>query len=146
MTKLVVAADYIKQIWVPDTFFVNEKTAYFHVATQENQFLRITHLGEILRSMRLTIKATCPMNLAHFPFDVQMCTVEIESFGYTMSDLKYSWHGGHDSVQMSPDVSLPQFNVLGHRQRLIEVCRVDTSHLSSALVDNSSIQDMYLLV
>ena len=46
---IVVAADYIKQIWVPDTFFVNEKTAYFHVATQENQFLRITHLGEILR-------------------------------------------------------------------------------------------------
>ena len=40
MTKLVVAADYIKEIWVPDTFFVNEKTAYFHVATQENQFLR----------------------------------------------------------------------------------------------------------
>ena len=61
------------------------------------------------------------MNLAHFPFDVQMCTVEIESFGYTMSDLKYVWHGGQDSVKMSPDVSLPQFNVLGHRQRLIEV-------------------------
>ena len=44
-----MAADYINEIWVPDTFFVNEKTAYFHVATQENQFLRITHLGEILR-------------------------------------------------------------------------------------------------
>ena len=77
------------------------------------------------------------MNLAHFPFDIQMCTVEIgeeqcssvdiynrvfsESFGYTMSDLKYAWNSGHNSVQMSPDVSLPQFNILGHRQRLIEV-------------------------
>ena len=29
------------------------------------------------------------MNLAYFPFDSQMCTVEIESFGYTMADLKY---------------------------------------------------------
>ena len=44
-----------------------------------------------------------------------------ESFGYTMSDLKYAWNSGHNSVQMSPDVSLPQFNILGHRQRLIEV-------------------------
>ena len=50
-----------------------------------------------------------------------MCTVEIESFGYTMSDLKYAWNSGDNSVQMSPEVSLPQFNILGHRQRLIEV-------------------------
>ena len=32
--KLVVGAEYIKLIWVPDTFFVNEKTAQFHAATQ----------------------------------------------------------------------------------------------------------------
>ena len=32
--KLVVGADYIKLIWVPDTFFVNEKEARFHAATQ----------------------------------------------------------------------------------------------------------------
>ena len=74
-----------KLIWVPDTFFVNEKTALFHQATTENQFLRIMHTGDILRSIRLTIKATCPLNLEYFPMDKQMCTLEIESFGYTMS-------------------------------------------------------------
>lgn len=52
LEKLVVGAEYIKLIWVPDTFFVNEKTAYFHDATTENQFLRILHTGEILRSIR----------------------------------------------------------------------------------------------
>ena len=41
--------------------------------------------------------------------------VEIESFGYTMADLKYAWNDGKTSVKMSPDVSLPQFIVLGHR-------------------------------
>ena len=34
LDKLVVGAEYIKLIWVPDTFFVNEKVAYFHAATQ----------------------------------------------------------------------------------------------------------------
>ena len=75
LEKLVVGAEYIKLIWVPDTFFVNEKIALFHQvrmkiilmilmmivllqATTENQFLRIMHTGEILRSMRLTIKVT----------------------------------------------------------------------------------------
>ena len=52
LDKLVVGAEYINQIWVPDTFFVNEKTAYFHKATTENQFLRILHTGETLRSIR----------------------------------------------------------------------------------------------
>ena len=78
--KLVVGAEYIKLIWVPDTFFVNEKIALFHQATTENQFLRITHTGEVLRSMRLTIKATCPMNLANFPFDSQRCKVTTNSY------------------------------------------------------------------
>ena len=59
--QLVVGAEYINLIWVPDTFFVNEKSAQFHSATQDNQFLRITARGEILRSIRLTVKATCPM-------------------------------------------------------------------------------------
>ena len=52
LEKLVVGAEYIKLIWVPDTFFVNEKKAYFHDATTDNQFLRILHTGEILRSIR----------------------------------------------------------------------------------------------
>jgi len=134
INQLVVGSEYISLIWVPDTFFVNEKIALFHSATTENQFLRITHTGEVLRSMRLTIKATCPMNLANFPMDDQMCTVEIESFGYTMADLKYAWNDGKTSVKMSPDVSLPQFIVLGHRQRLIEVS-LSSGNYSRLLAD-----------
>ena len=132
--KLVVGAEYIKLIWVPDTFFVNEKTALFHDATTENQFLRITAAGDVLRSIRLTVKATCPMNLANFPLDSQMCTVEIESFGYTMSDLKYAWNDGETSVKMSPDLQLPQFLVLGHRQRLVEVS-LSSGNYSRLLAD-----------
>ena len=45
LDKLVVGAEYIKLIWVPDTFFVNEKSAYFHDATTDNQFLRILPHG-----------------------------------------------------------------------------------------------------
>merc|ERR1719369_350138 len=51
-----------------------------------------------------------------------------------MSDLKFRWEDGEKSVQMSPDVSLPQFNVLGHRQRLIEVS-LSSGNYSRLLAD-----------
>uniref|UniRef100_T1JJ38 Neurotransmitter-gated ion-channel ligand-binding domain-containing protein n=1 Tax=Strigamia maritima TaxID=126957 RepID=T1JJ38_STRMM len=50
-SQLSVGADVINQIWIPDTFFVNEKKAYFHNATTPNSFLRIGSDGRIIRSM-----------------------------------------------------------------------------------------------
>ncbi|KOB75060.1 GABA-gated chloride channel isoform a3 [Operophtera brumata] len=145
---LSVGSEFIKNIWVPDTFFVNEKQSYFHIATTSNEFIRIHYSGSITRSIRLTITASCPMNLQYFPMDRQLCHIEIEScnksscsrsreriamllsvsdsilcvwhvsgVGYTMRDIRYLWKDGLTSVGMSNEVQLPQFRVLGHRQR-----------------------------
>ncbi|KAG5677404.1 hypothetical protein PVAND_007165 [Polypedilum vanderplanki] len=119
--QLSVGSDFVKSIWVPDTFFVNEKQSYFHIATTSNEFIRVHHSGSITRSMRLTITASCPMNLQYFPMDRQLCHIEIESFGYTMRDIRYFWRDGLNSVGMSSEVELPQFRVLGHRQRATEI-------------------------
>ena len=43
--KLVVGADYINLIWVPDTFFVNEKVARFHAATQVTNTIQYSKLS-----------------------------------------------------------------------------------------------------
>ncbi|XP_034103112.1 gamma-aminobutyric acid receptor subunit beta isoform X5 [Drosophila albomicans] len=118
---LSVGSEFIKNIWVPDTFFVNEKQSYFHIATTSNEFIRVHHSGSITRSIRLTITASCPMNLQYFPMDRQLCHIEIESFGYTMRDIRYKWNEGPNSVGVSSEVSLPQFKVLGHRQRAMEI-------------------------
>ena len=52
VATLSVGTEFLKSIWVPDTFFVNEKKSYFHVATTSNEFLRISQKGEIIRSIR----------------------------------------------------------------------------------------------
>lgn len=41
--------------------------------------------------------------------------------GYTMRDIRYKWNEGPNSVGVSSEVSLPQFKVLGHRQRAMEI-------------------------
>ena len=69
--------------------------------------------------MRLTVKATCPMDLSHFPMDSQFCTLEIESYGYAMAALVYFWNDGVKSVEVSPDVPWQNFHVVGYRQRRV---------------------------
>ncbi|CAH1389138.1 unnamed protein product [Nezara viridula] len=38
-----------------------------------------------------------------------------------MRDIRYKWNEGPNSVGVSNEVSLPQFKVLGHRQRAMEI-------------------------
>lgn len=38
-----------------------------------------------------------------------------------MRDIRYKWNKGPNSVGVSNEVSLPQFKVLGHRQRAMEI-------------------------
>ena len=50
--KLQVGIDYKNRLWVPDTFFPNEKSSFFHTATTHNSFLRISPAGEVYTSQR----------------------------------------------------------------------------------------------
>lgn len=56
---LYVGAEVSDKIWVPDTFFANEKSAQFHKATTFNTFIRIRYNGEVLRSIRYSFQMDC---------------------------------------------------------------------------------------
>ena len=55
------------------------------------------------------------------------------SVGYTAKDIRYKWNDGLNSVQISSDVSLPEFKVLGHRQKTIEAKLSTGRHRSNIL-------------
>lgn len=113
--ELCVGAEFAERIWLPDTFFANEKTATFHKATTENTFIRIQHTGRVYRSIRLTVTCSCPMDLQYFPMDRQRCKIEIESYGYNTRDIDYRWERGDKSVSLNEKIELPQFKILGFR-------------------------------
>ena len=60
---MTVGAEVAEKIWVPDTFFANEKSAYFHTATTPNTFLRISHNGDVLRSIRFVLLLICRLTV-----------------------------------------------------------------------------------
>uniref|UniRef100_A0A0R3RGK3 Gamma-aminobutyric acid receptor subunit beta n=1 Tax=Elaeophora elaphi TaxID=1147741 RepID=A0A0R3RGK3_9BILA len=131
--ELTIGIDLIKSIWVPDTFFPNEKKSFFHEATTHNSFLRIDNRGNVFRSIRLTVTANCPMNLHSFPLDVQVCALEIESYGYSTRDIIYHWHLGESSVTIDENVHLAHFTIGDHRhiERVISLSTGNYSRLST---------------
>ncbi|XP_042862850.1 gamma-aminobutyric acid receptor subunit beta-like isoform X4 [Penaeus japonicus] len=146
LDELTVGSEYLQKIWVPDTFFANEKKSYFHMATTSNEMLRITSQGNVLRSIRLTITASCPMNLQYFPMDRQLCIIEIESFGYSMDHIRLSWYAGDRSVVIESDVSLPQFRVLGYNRKTI-ISSTSTGNYSRLLCEIMFVRSMgYYLI
>ncbi|VDN89410.1 unnamed protein product [Brugia pahangi] len=131
--ELTIGIDLIKSIWVPDTFFPNEKKSFFHEATTHNSFLRIDNHGNVFRSIRLTVTANCPMNLHSFPLDVQICALELESYAYSTRDIIYHWHLGENSVTIDENVHLAHFTIGDHRhvERVISLSTGNYSRLST---------------
>ncbi|XP_016414601.1 glycine receptor subunit alpha-2-like [Sinocyclocheilus rhinocerous] len=105
----------LDSIWKPDLFFANEKGANFHDVTTENKLLRIFKDGTVLYSIRLTLILSCPMDLKNFPMDAQTCTMQLESFGYTMNDLIFEWLE-KGPVQVAEGLTLPQFIIRDEKE------------------------------
>ena len=50
--ELVIGADMLSKIWLPDTYVANDRRAYFHKATVLNKYIRITSEGHVQYSIR----------------------------------------------------------------------------------------------
>ncbi|ELU08089.1 hypothetical protein CAPTEDRAFT_148069 [Capitella teleta] len=111
--ELFVSTTILDQMWIPDTYFYNGLGSYLHTTTVPNKLLRIRPNGEILYSMRITIKASCPMYLHYFPIDVQSCPLQFGSYAYTKEQVVYEWKlGANQSIETALDMQLSQFDLV----------------------------------
>ncbi|ESO95614.1 hypothetical protein LOTGIDRAFT_68338, partial [Lottia gigantea] len=96
-------------IWMPDIYFVNEKTAIIHDVTVENRLLHIYRNGSIQSSIRISLTASCDMYLQRYPHDEQTCSLRIGSYSYSSDNVKYEWHS--QPIIMRKGLTLPRFKV-----------------------------------
>ncbi|KYM97477.1 Gamma-aminobutyric acid receptor subunit beta-like protein, partial [Cyphomyrmex costatus] len=123
---LTLSGDFAEKIWVPDTFFANDKNSFLHDVTERNKLVRLSGDGSITYGMRFTTTLACMMDLHYYPLDSQNCTVEIESCttnysklrcskysdGYTVLDVLMYWK--ETPVHGVKEAELPQFTILGY--------------------------------
>ncbi|XP_026861373.1 gamma-aminobutyric acid receptor subunit beta-3 isoform X1 [Electrophorus electricus] len=102
------------QLWVPDTYFLNDKKSFVHGVTVKNRMIRLHPDGTVLYGLRITTTAACMMDLRRYPLDEQNCTLEIESYGYTTDDIEFYWKGGDTAVTGVARIELPQFSIVDY--------------------------------
>jgi len=98
------------RVWMPDTFFQNEKLGHFHNIIVPNVYIRIFPTGQVLYSIRISLTLACPMDLKLYPLDRQECEMRIASYGWTTDDLIYRWKKDNP-VQIAPNLNLPRFKL-----------------------------------
>ncbi|KAJ8351787.1 hypothetical protein SKAU_G00232630 [Synaphobranchus kaupii] len=103
------------QLWVPDTYFLNDKKSFVHGVTVKNRMIRLHPDGTVLYGLRITTTAACMMDLRRYPLDEQNCTLEIESYGYTTDDIEFYWKGGDSAVTGVARIELPQFSIVDYK-------------------------------
>ncbi|KAG5683872.1 hypothetical protein PVAND_013133 [Polypedilum vanderplanki] len=103
--------EFGRTLWFPDTFFVNEKESFLHTITTKNEFVKIYHNGDVVKSVRLSVTFSCPMNFVRYPMDTQLCAIPIESYAHRSNEITYYWKDGNDSVGIVPDIDLPLIKV-----------------------------------
>uniref|UniRef100_A0A8C2CTM0 Gamma-aminobutyric acid type A receptor beta2 subunit a n=1 Tax=Cyprinus carpio TaxID=7962 RepID=A0A8C2CTM0_CYPCA len=103
------------QLWVPDTYFLNDKKSFVHGVTVKNRMIRLHPDGTVLYGLRITTTAACMMDLRRYPLDEQNCTLEIESYGYTTDDIEFYWRGGNGAVSGVERIELPQFSIVDYK-------------------------------
>ncbi|CAL1261793.1 unnamed protein product [Larinioides sclopetarius] len=108
--ELTLSGEFAGKIWVPDTFFANDKNSFLHDVTEKNKMVRLQSDGEIKYGMRFTTTLACMMDLHYYPLDSQNCTLEIESYGYTVEDVQMYWK--NEAVVGVDKAELSQFSIL----------------------------------
>ncbi|KAL6738257.1 hypothetical protein Aduo_011824 [Ancylostoma duodenale] len=99
-------------IWIPDTFFLNEKRAHRHEIDKLNLMIRVHANGSVMYSERISLTLSCPMYIQNYPMDEQVCSLDLASYAFTTDDIVYRWYETNP-IQFHPmlNTSLPCFTV-----------------------------------
>ncbi|XP_030224215.1 gamma-aminobutyric acid receptor subunit pi [Gadus morhua] len=101
----------VSLLWIPDTFIPDSKRSFLHDVTVENRLIRIFSNGTVLYALRITATIACNMDLTKYPMDRQVCTLQLESWGYNLQDVVFYWTRGNDSVKGLDTLRLAQYSI-----------------------------------
>ncbi|CAN7984068.1 unnamed protein product, partial [Ixodes hexagonus] len=99
------------RMWKPDLFFVNAKEVRTHSVTMPNELLQLSPDGDILFSIRLTMKLSCLMLFHNFPFDKQKCYALAHPYAHPLNQVTLVWRET-EPVFLEQPIEMQDFDLM----------------------------------
>uniref|UniRef100_A0A7E4UUB1 Ig-like domain-containing protein n=1 Tax=Panagrellus redivivus TaxID=6233 RepID=A0A7E4UUB1_PANRE len=104
----------LENMWVPDLYFANARTAYFHDVTVPNFNMFINKDGVIAYGTRVTLTVACNLVLKNYPLDSQTCSIKIISYAHVIPMMNVTWFN-EGAVRFNAEIGLPEFKIMSIR-------------------------------
>uniref|UniRef100_A0A8R1V562 Uncharacterized protein n=1 Tax=Pristionchus pacificus TaxID=54126 RepID=A0A8R1V562_PRIPA len=107
-----------KQMWHPDVYFANARSASFQHVTDDNFLVWIYPNGRVWYDCRISATIMCDMNLWKFPLDQQECDMRILSYAYPEKQLRLRWTNRTDlkAIEANPEIKMPDMELVFIKQ------------------------------
>ncbi|KAK6745660.1 hypothetical protein RB195_012027 [Necator americanus] len=101
----------LDQMWLPDLYFANARTAYFHEVTVHNFNMFVSPEGVIAYGTRVTLNLACHLNLQDYPLDRQSCSIKIISYAHVKQEMNATWFND-GPIRFNPEIALPEYHIM----------------------------------
>ncbi|CAD5118373.1 DgyrCDS7085 [Dimorphilus gyrociliatus] len=105
----------IDEIWTPDIVLYNY--ADTRLKEHRDALAVIQYTGSVLWIPRSIFKSTCPIDITHFPFDIQNCSLKFGSWTYDGWKLDLDFYDNKDSIDTNDYVESNEWKLLGFPAR-----------------------------
>ncbi|XP_062602771.1 neuronal acetylcholine receptor subunit alpha-7-like [Saccostrea cucullata] len=75
------------EVWRP-VFFVDNSVSDLSIISDSNLLYRVTHTGEVEWEQPRMFTTHCNVDITFYPFDTQLCEIELTSWGYTTDEIE----------------------------------------------------------
>ena len=90
-TSISVVMLPVKSLWIPDTMILNSADANGYLTVSDYSLASVAFTGQVYMILpALTIKTKCTLYVWKFPFDQQVCSINVTSWSQGINRIAYT--------------------------------------------------------
>ena len=90
-TSITVVMLPVKSLWIPDTMVLNSADANGYLSVNDYSLASVDYTGQVYMILpALTIRTKCTLYVRKFPFDQQMCSIDLTSWSQAANRILYT--------------------------------------------------------